>query len=215
VRQTRHKQQPADALEAYRAKRDFGRTPEPMGQAPRRSDRPLVGGRFCVQKHHASHLHYDLRLEHDGVLLSWAVPKGPSLRPGEKRLAMMTEPHPLEYLEFEGVIPQGYGAGVVVLWDLGRWQMQTSRAGADQPLEGGELKFLLDGYKLNGKWLLVRSPGRGGPGAERRWLLIKRRDAWAGDVDITALAPRSIRTQRDAAQILVEELAEAAQPRER
>ncbi|RPH58805.1 MAG: hypothetical protein EHM89_11770, partial [Acidobacteria bacterium] len=144
------------ALEKYRAKRDFTKTPEPAGQPPR-SKHSSASRFFCVQKHLASHLHYDLRLEHDGVLLSWAVPKGPSLEPTVKRLAMQVEDHPLEYGEFEGVIPEGYGAGIVMLWDKGTWTSEVADVAA--ALQKGDLKFTLDGYKLKGSWVLVRTRG--------------------------------------------------------
>src|SRR6201985_3531999 len=127
------------ALEEYKRKRDFKKTPEPEGEvAPKRPERF-----FCVQKHLASHLHYDFRLEHDGVLLSWAVPKGPSLNPKDKRLAMKVEDHPLDYGDFEGVIPEGYGAGIVMRWDRGTWKPESGFEDIDAALEKGELKFTL------------------------------------------------------------------------
>ena len=135
------------SLAEYKAKRDFARTPEPSGdeKRPQKKPKDLF---FCVQKHLASHLHYDFRLEHRGVLLSWAVPKGPSLNPRDKRLAMRTEDHPFDYGEFEGVIPEGYGAGIVMLWDKGTWQSESDNV--DAALEKGELKFELRGVKLKG-----------------------------------------------------------------
>src|SRR5437764_14327812 len=147
---------PGKALEEYQRKRDFTRSPEPKG-APERAkaskrSKPLF---FCVQKHLASHLHYDLRLEHNGVLLSWAVPKGPSLDPKTKRLAMHVEDHPIEYGTFEGVIPEGYGAGIVMLWDQGTWKPEGPDI--DAALKKGDLKFTLDGYKLKGSWVLVKT----------------------------------------------------------
>ncbi len=150
------------ALEEYRRKRDFKKTPEPAPKVARKKTRELF---FCVQKHLASHLHYDFRLEHDGVLLSWAVPKGPSLDPKTKRLAMKVEDHPLEYGEFEGVIPEGYGAGIVMLWDRGTWTPEVDDI--DAALKKGDLKFTLNGYKLKGSWVLVRTGGRY-PGGRRR-----------------------------------------------
>src|SRR5499425_74109 len=166
------------ALEEYRKKRDFSKSPEPAGAAVKKKTQQLF---FCVQKHLASHLHYDFRLEHNGVLLSWAVPKGPSLDPKAKRLAMHVEDHPLDYGEFEGVIPEGYGAGIVMLWDRGTWTPEVDDVSA--ALKKGDLKFTLDGYKLKGSWVLVRTGGRyaGARGGDpnRRWLLIKHRDDWS------------------------------------
>jgi bifunctional non-homologous end joining protein LigD len=197
-------------LDEYRAKRDFTKTPEPSGAGKARAEAKAKGGKsgpsFCVQKHLASHLHYDFRLEHRGVLLSWAVPKGPSLNPRDRRLAMRTEDHPLDYGQFEGVIPDGYGAGVVMLWDQGTWRPEAGFGDVDAALDKGELKFTLDGFKLKGSWVLVRTKGGarfGGDGADgRTWLLIKHRDAWAGDVDITTFAPISVTSGGDFADIL-------------
>ena len=190
------------ALDEYKKKRNFTKTPEPAGGAPKKKPRraPLF---FCVQKHLASHLHYDFRLEWNGVLLSWAVPKGPSLRTADKRLAMQTEDHPIEYGTFEGVIPEGYGAGIVMLWDHGTWEPESEDI--DAAIKKGDLKFRLNGFKLKGSWVLVRTAGygasRGAPG--RSWLLIKHRDEWAGDLDLTTFAPHSVKTAgADLADIL-------------
>ena len=193
------------ALDEYRRKRDFSKTPEPAGAAAVRTRRE---GFFCVQKHLASHLHYDFRLEHNGVLLSWAIPKGPSLDPKTKRLAMQTEDHPIEYGEFEGVIPEGYGAGIVMLWDRGTWKPEVDDI--DAALKKGDLKFTLDGYKLKGSWVLVRTGGRysgarAGAGDGRSWLLIKHRDEWAGDLDITTFAPRSVKSEGNFEDILAQD----------
>jgi len=195
------------ALEKYRAKRNFKESPEPAGDAATVAERAKktkgVKPRFfCVQKHLASHLHYDFRLEHEGVLLSWAVPKGPSLDPATKRLAMMVEDHPVEYGTFEGVIPSGYGAGIVLLWDQGTWTPEVEDVEA--ALKKGDLKFTLDGYKLKGSWVLVRTKGKWAGGGDRSWLLIKHRDDWAGDVDIAEFAPRSVKSKGDFADILAE-----------
>ncbi len=186
-------------LAEYRAKRDFEKSPEPSGAAkPRKKAAPHRF--FCVQKHLASHLHYDFRLEHDGVLLSWAVPKGPSLDPAEKRLAMHVEDHPLDYGEFEGVIPEGYGAGIVMLWDKGSWEPEDPDV--DAALERGDLKMRLDGYKLKGSWVLVRTRRDEG----RSWLLIKHRDEWSSpDLDILEFAPLSVKSEGDFADILAED----------
>ena len=190
------------ALEEYKRKRNFKKTPEPEGTviAPKSGERF-----FCVQKHLASHLHYDFRLEHNGVLLSWAVPKGPSLDPKTKRLAMHVEDHPVDYGEFEGVIPEGYGAGIVMLWDRGTWTPAVDDV--DAALKKGDLKFTLNGYKLKGSWVLVRTGGRypgarSGSGDGRSWLLIKHRDEWSGDLDITEFAPRSVKSDGDFEDIL-------------
>jgi bifunctional non-homologous end joining protein LigD len=193
------------ALEKYRAKRNFKESPEPAGDAKLVAERAkkTAGAKprfFCVQKHLASHLHYDFRLEHDGVLLSWAVPKGPSLDPKTKRLAMMVEDHPIEYGTFEGVIPSGYGAGIVMLWDRGTWTPEVDDI--DAALKKGDLKFTLDGYKLKGSWVLVRTKGSWAGGGDRSWLLIKHRDDWAGDVDITEFAPRSVKSDGEFEDIL-------------
>ncbi len=197
------------ALDEYKKKRNFSKTPEPAGDPagarPRRKADTLF---FCVQKHLASHLHYDLRLEWNGVLLSWAVPKGPSLNPADKRLAMHVEDHPIEYGSFEGVIPEGYGAGIVMLWDYGTWSPESDEV--DAALRKGDLKFRLDGFKLKGSWVLVRTRGyaqgaRGGStgGDGRSWLLIKHRDDWSGPVDITTFAPYSVKSpDADLADIL-------------
>jgi bifunctional non-homologous end joining protein LigD len=192
-------------LEKYKQKRNFTSTPEPAGDLKLAAERakkaePAKGLFFCVQKHLASHLHYDFRLEHRGVLLSWAVPKGPALDPKTKRLAMHVEDHPIEYGTFEGVIPEGYGAGIVMLWDQGTWKPEGDDV--DAALKKGDLKFTLDGYKLKGSWVLVRTGGRYGSGDARSWLLIKHKDEWAGDVDITEFAPRSVKSDGDFEDIL-------------
>src|ERR1700752_3910224 len=197
---------PKSALREYRAKRNFSKTPEPSGTGkPKKSLKPSAKTRFfCVQKHLASHLHYDFRLEHDGVLLSWAVPKGPSLDTSIKRLAMHVEDHPVEYGDFEGVIPSGYGAGIVMLWDRGTWTPEVDDVGA--ALKKGDLKFTLNGFKLKGSWVLVRTGGRypGGSG-DRSWLLIKHRDEWSGDLDIPQFASKSVKSEGDFEDILAED----------
>jgi bifunctional non-homologous end joining protein LigD len=175
------------SLDRYRAKRDFDATPEPVG-TPRASGKTLA---FFIQRHHARALHYDFRIELDGVLKSWAVPKGPSLDPADKRLAVRVEDHPLEYGRFEGTIPSHqYGAGEVVLWDRGNWTPDGDPAAG---LRKGHLTFALDGQKLQGRWALVRM-GRADPKKEN-WLLIKETDAAArrgGQADITDLRPESV-----------------------
>ncbi len=176
-------------LAKYQAMRDFQATPEPKGAGrPRKRKRPL----FVVQKHDASHLHYDFRLEIEGVLKSWAVPKGPSYDPGTKRLAMMTEDHPYEYASFEGVIPEGnYGAGNVIIWDQGTWEFIGPDGDPAEAVRKGEIKFRLDGVKLKGEWVLIHLRGRSRK--QNEWLLVKHRDAWAsGEVDVTEVAPQSV-----------------------
>jgi len=195
------------ALTEYKRKRNFKESPEPAGDAQHRSPKGKTPRFFCVQKHLASHLHYDFRLEHNGVLLSWAVPKGPSLDPKTRRLAMQVEDHPFEYGEFEGVIPEGYGAGIVMLWDRGTWTPEVDDI--DAALKKGDLKFTLNGFKLKGSWVLVRTSGRyqggRGGGDARSWLLIKHRDEWAGDLDITEFAARSVKSDGDFEDILGED----------
>jgi bifunctional non-homologous end joining protein LigD len=187
------------SLKEYHRKRNFQSTPEPKGDQQRDAKRSAKVKKrlLCVQKHLASSLHYDFRLEHNGVLLSWAVPKGPSLNPKDRRLAMHVEDHPLDYGSFEGVIPEGYGAGIVMLWDKGTWQPEPGFEDVDAAMKKGELKFSLNGVKLKGSWVIVRIRND-----DRTWLLIKHRDEWAGDVDITALAPLSVKSEKDFPEIL-------------
>src|SRR5215475_10200602 len=180
-------------LDEYRRKRRFDVTREPAGKKVRatRTAKKLA---FVVQKHRAAALHYDFRLEWKGVMLSWAVPKGPSYDPSVKRLAMRVEDHPLEYNEFEGIIPAGeYGGGTVMIWDKGTWIPQTPDV--DGALDRGDLKLSLDGKKLQGSWVLVRTRPRRGE-SRAPWLLIKHRDEWASAQDITELAPRSVVSNR-------------------
>ncbi len=189
------------ALEEYQRKRDFGKTPEPAGATSRRKKLAPAGLSFVVQKHAASRLHYDFRLELNGVLLSWAIPKGPSLDPGEKRLAVHVEDHPIEYGGFEGVIPKGqYGGGTVLLWDRGTWT--PLEPDPDAAYRKGSMKFRLDGEKLHGNWALVRMGGKAAPkrpGDHENWLLIKERDEEAVPGSEAALVddnPLSVATGR-------------------
>ena len=187
------------SLKEYKKKRRFDVTTEPKGNGkkpPGRGDSLL----YLIQKHQATHLHYDFRLEWNGVLLSWAVPKGPSLDPSVKRLAMQTEDHPLEYGDFEGVIPAGeYGGGTVMLWDKGTWVPEVSDV--DSALKEGELKFTLHGRKLKGSWVLVRTRGIGGSPGRSAWLLVKHRDQYASKSDITVEMPKSALSHRLLAEI--------------
>jgi bifunctional non-homologous end joining protein LigD len=189
-------------LTEYRRKRNFSRTREPEGGKPIRSTRLA----YVVQKHAASRLHYDLRLELDGVMKSWAVPKGPSLDPAVKRLAIHVEDHPIEYNRFEGTIPKGeYGGGTVMIWDYGTY---TSPEEGDDPQaalrEGyrrGDFKVILSGKRLRGSWVLVRTKGRGG-GKQNQWLLIKHRDAAADpETDPTEAYQTSARSGRTMQEI--------------
>jgi bifunctional non-homologous end joining protein LigD len=193
---------PEKALAPYRKKRDFDKTPEPSGA------RAAAGNgapRFVIQRHRARALHYDFRLEIDGVLVSWAVPKGITLDPKARHLAVHVEDHPLDYADFEGVIPEGqYGAGTVLVWDRGTWEpIEDPHAG----LAKGHLKFRLHGEKLRGGWTLVRIKSRDPRQEGKTWLLIKERDEAArpaAKYDITAARPESVLTGRDLEQIAVE-----------
>ena len=199
-------------LERYRGMRSADSTPEPFGS---RAPRP---GLFVVQQHAASRLHYDFRLEWNGVLLSWAVPRGPSLDPAEKRLAVHVEDHPVDYADFEGVIPEGnYGAGAVILWDRGRWQPVED---PDAGLANGKLLFDLEGYKLRGRFTLVRTGGRAKPDS-KDWLLIKKPDGYAKEGDeatlpdtsvLSGLTLEELREGSERAARVAEEIGEAAAP---
>ena len=186
-------------LERYRSMRDFDITAEPGGagsksaQSPQETDLP-----FVIQKHAATRLHYDFRLGWNGVLKSWAVAKGPSYFPGDKRLAVQVEDHPMEYGGFEGIIPKGqYGGGTVMLWDRGTWEPHVD---VDQGLLNGSLKFALHGEKMKGNWALVRMGGRAANESKPNWLLIKEHDAEeraADQTPITEEASKSVLTGRD------------------
>jgi bifunctional non-homologous end joining protein LigD len=187
-------------LSVYRAKRDFTKTDEPSGQA---RVAPSARLRFVIQKHAARQLHYDLRLELDGVFKSWAVTRGPSVDPAEKRLAVEVEDHPLAYGDFEGTIPRGeYGGGAVQLWDRGFWSPEGGKS-PEQALESGDLKFALDGERLHGSWVLVRMRGDRYGGKRTNWLLIKHKDSSArpGDGDALLDADRSVASGRTLEQI--------------
>ncbi len=180
-------------LDTYRKKRRFSVTTEPQGTTAggARKTKALA---FVVQKHRATALHYDVRLEWGGVMLSWAVPKGPCYDPTVKRLAMQVEDHPIEYNKFEGIIPEGeYGGGTVMIWDHGSWTPESPDA--DAALKKGDLKLTFHGKKLRGSWVLVRTRGRPGDG-KPAWLMIKHRDQWASTEDVTELAPRSVVSNR-------------------
>jgi bifunctional non-homologous end joining protein LigD len=190
------------SLDEYRRKRNFGITREPSGgKASLRRRRGLI---YVVQKHRARQLHYDFRLEWGGVLLSWAVPKGPSLDPTLKRFATRVEDHPVEYAAFEGIVPQNeYGGGTVMVWDKGTWAPESEDA--DAALRRGELKFTLRGKKLKGSWVLVRTRGFGKKPSRSSWLLIKHRDRYASNRDITQSQPYSAASHRLLADIARDE----------
>ncbi len=187
------------SLRDYEAKRDFRRSPEPAGGGGGPSAAPI----FVIQKHDASHLHYDFRLEVDGVLKSWAIPKGPSTDPQEKRLAVPTEDHPLEYADFEGVIPPGeYGAGTVLVWDTGKFRNLTEKKGVAIPLPAalahGHLKVWLEGRKLKGGYALTRFK----TGKDEAWLLVKADDGEADtSADLLTNRPESVLSGRTLEEI--------------
>ncbi|HEX6888521.1 MAG TPA: DNA ligase D [Candidatus Nanopelagicales bacterium] len=193
----------------YRAKRDFTRTPEPSGEPAALTSAPAGPRRFVVQRHRARRLHYDLRLEVDGVLVSWAVPRGPSLDPAVRRMAVHVEDHPLEYFDFEGVIPAGeYGGGDVIVWDWGTWEPEAETPDPRAAIDAGELKFVLHGEKLRGRFVLVRTSGRGagqvgspapgeeagGTAGQEHWLVLHKRDSAAEAGWDAEDHPRSVRS---------------------
>ena len=182
------------SLNEYKKKRRFSKTPEPGPE----KKRTKTGRIFVIQKHRATALHYDFRLEADGVLKSWAVPKGPSLDPKVRRLAMQVEDHPVDYADFEGVIPEGeYGGGTVMVWDYGTYEPEETDD-VSAAIRKGELKFSLNGKKLQGSWVLVHT-------RDRQWLLIKHRDYYTTEEDVTEIAPASILTRRTLAEIAEDE----------
>jgi len=209
---TRRKARPeeGDALSTYRAKRAFDQTPEPGGLVPKPEPKP--GGLFIVHMHDATRLHWDLRLEMDGVLKSWAVPKGPSANPADKRLAVKVEDHPLEYGDFEGIIPEGnYGAGTVIVWDRGVWvPLEDVREGFDK----GKLLFELRGYKLRGRWTLIKLKK-----TEKEWLLIKERDeyvsteAYPNESVLSGLTNDELRNAKQRAEPIKQELEKLGAPK--
>lgn len=182
------------ALEEYRKKRKFKVTAEPEGTPVKLRAAPKKSLSFVVQKHRATALHYDLRLEWKGVMLSWAVPKGPSYDTKVRRMAMHVEDHPVEYNKFEGIIPEGeYGGGTVMIWDHGTWLPESEDV--DAALGKGDLKFTLKGLKLRGSWVLVRTGRKAEPNS-KAWLLIKHKDQWVSEQEVTALFPRSVVSNR-------------------
>jgi DNA ligase D-like protein (predicted 3'-phosphoesterase) len=190
-----------DQLREYRRKRDFRKTSEPRGRPPRRTRDP----RFVVQEHAARSHHYDFRLEVDGVLKSWAVPKGPSTNPKEKRLATETEDHPLDYIDFEGTIPKGeYGAGAVIVWDTGTYRNATDDGDVpiEEALEKGHARVVLEGEKLRGTWALTRFRGRDG---KDQWLLVKTKDDSAdARRNLVKSRPESVKSGRTVEEVKAE-----------
>jgi bifunctional non-homologous end joining protein LigD len=193
-----------EQLARYRSMRDFSVTAEPSGEASEKS-KGKAGLPFCIQKHAASHLHYDFRLGWNGVLKSWAIAKGPSYFTGDKRLAVQVEDHPMEYGGFEGIIPAGqYGGGTVMLWDQGTWEPQPGHTDVDAGLRDGSLKFVLHGTKMKGKWALIRMGGKWAKEKKPNWLLIKEHDEFErgeGDPPVTEAEPDSAVTGRSIEQI--------------
>jgi bifunctional non-homologous end joining protein LigD len=190
----------APGLTTYRSKRDFSQTGEPSGEAGVARSKRL---RFVIQKHAATRLHYDFRLELDGVFHSWAVTRGPSLDPHDKRLAVEVEDHPLAYGDFEGTIPKGqYGGGTVQLWDRGYWEPEGD-APPEAMLRKGDLKFRLDGKRLHGSWVLVRMKNDKLRSKRSNWLLIKHQDGYAkeGDRDALLKEDKSVASGRTMAEI--------------
>lgn len=196
----------SDSLKEYWEKRDFERTQEPEGSVRETSEKPL----FVIQKHDASNLHYDFRLEVEGVLKSWAVPKGPSTDPGEKRLALPTEDHPLDYVDFEDVIPEDeYGGGTVIVWDQGTYRNLRAEKGEDaeqltmeESIEDGKVEVWLEGEKLQGAYVLIRT----GSGEDARWLFIKMKDEHADpDRDVLEEEPDSVLSGRSLEEVAEEE----------
>src|ERR687892_2901377 len=184
----------AKIIDEYNRKRDFVRTPEPRGTA--KQSRVDNKGRFVVQKHDATRLHYDFRLEDtkEGVLKSWAVPKGISLDPKVKRLAVLVEDHPIDYLLFEGVIPEGnYGAGTVIVWDTGSYETEEDMS---EQFKRGKVTFSLFGQKLRGKFKLIRIHSREEQEEENQWLLMKSADGLESEEDLTINRPESVLTGR-------------------
>jgi DNA ligase D-like protein (predicted 3'-phosphoesterase) len=207
-RKSKSKPKGAGSLAEYERKRDFSKTSEPSGKKPKRGAKRRHP-RFTIQKHDATSLHYDLRLEVNGVLASWAVPKGPSTDPADKRLAMRTEDHPMDYIEFEGVIPKGeYGAGPVIVWDRGVFENISEKRGEPMDLakaiEVGDVKVFLLGEKIRGPYALVRT--RTDDRGREQWLLIKKRGEGADRRrNPTSSQPKSVLTGRTIAQVLKEE----------